>query len=285
VDKQMVKRPKTSQAKPLKTTGDHENGVGPFEERLRNAMRLVDAANALTSPLTRSIDNLLRVVAEAVNASEASVIVRDGNKGGLRFMSAIGEVAEKLLKVKIPPGKGIAGFVFSSGQPVAVSNAAEEESFYAEVDRATGYTTQILLATPLWIRGEVIGVLELINRPGEPPFVPFTPDEMDRAAHFADAIATLVDAYETANLVENMFDRSMKISEENSSPVEELRRWARSVRSAPEHKDMLSMAIALSHIADAGEAERQLCREVVDALGRWAKKRAFSPMEYSSYQP
>jgi len=280
----MKKQPvKQSKKKPVKLA-DRLKAPGPFEERLRNSLRLVDAANALTSPLTRSIENLLRVACEWVNASEASVIVRDGNRGGLKFMSAIGRVAEKLLKVKIPQGKGVAGFVFSSGQPMVVSNAAEEESFYAEVDRATGYTTEILLATPLRIRAEVIGVLELVNRPGVPPFESFTPEEMDLSAHFADAIATLVDAYETANLVENIFDRSMQLADTNSgAPVDELRRWARAVRSAPEHRDMLTMAIALAEIADAGEAERELCRNIVDALGKWSKKKSLSPFEYSSY--
>jgi signal transduction protein with GAF and PtsI domain len=257
---------------------------GPFEQRLRASMRMVEAANALTSPLTRSIENLLQVAAEAVGASEASVVVRDGNKGALKFMSAIGTVAEKLMKVKIPPGKGIAGFVFSSGQPMAVANAAEEESFYAEVDRATGYRTQTLLATPLRVRGEVIGVLELINRPGDPPFSPFTPDEMDQAAHFADAIATLVDAYESARLIETMFDRSLQAEDDSSGfSSDELRRWARTVKSAPEHRDMLVMAMALSDIANAGEAERELCREIVDALGRWTQKRSFGAFEYSAY--
>ena len=212
------------------------------------------------------------------------MIVRDGNRGGLKFLSAIGSVADKLLKVKIPAGKGVAGFVFSSGQPMVVSNAAEEESFYAEVDRATGYTTQILLATPLRIRAEVIGVLELVNRPGAPPYPTFTPEEMDLAAHFADAIATLVDAFETAHLVENIFDRSMQLADsETAAHGDELRRWARSVRSAPEHRDLLIMAIALTEIADAGEAERGLCRNIVDALGKWSRKKSFSPFEYSGF--
>jgi signal transduction protein with GAF and PtsI domain len=254
-----------------------------LERRLQDSIRFVEAANILTSPLKRSIENLLRVAADAVGASEASVIVRDGNKGSLKFLSAIGPVAEQLLRVKIPPGRGIAGFVFTSGQPMVVANAAEEESFYAEVDRATGYTTQTLLATPLKVRNEIIGVLELVNRPGEPPYAPFTPEEMDQSAHFADAIAALVDAYESAKLVEMMFDRSLRETDPDNVTGDELRRWTRNLRSAPEHRDMLAIAAAVSEIAGAGEAERELCREIVDALGKWTKKRAVSQFDYSAY--
>src|SRR5215212_4897791 len=134
------------------------SAVSTFEAQLRDAIRAVDVANLMTSPLKRSIENLLHVAGDALGSDEASVLVRDGNRGGLKFLAAIGEVADKLLKVRIPPGKGIAGFVFASGQPVAVADVAREETFYAEVDRATGYSTQTILATPLRVGGETIGV-------------------------------------------------------------------------------------------------------------------------------
>jgi sigma-B regulation protein RsbU (phosphoserine phosphatase) len=258
-----------------------------FERQLRDALNAVDVANALTAPLTSSIENLLRVAAQAIGSDEASVLVRDGNEGGLKFLVAIGRVADKLMKVRIPPGRGIAGFVFSSGQPVAVADAAQEETFYAEVDRATGYSTQILLATPLRAAGEMVGVLEFVNRLGEPPYQPFSPEEMDRAAHFADAIGTLVDAHETSGLIESLLEHSMKsITLTNRAGKTErvdLRRWLKSIRSAPEHRDLMQMAVSLRDIAGRGEAERELCREVLDALARFTEKRSSSSTSYLSF--
>jgi GAF domain-containing protein len=258
-----------------------------FERQLRDALNAVDVANALTAPLTRSIENLLRVAAQAIGSDEASVLVRDGNEGGLKFLVAIGRVADKLMQVRIPPGRGIAGFVFSSGQPVAVADAAQEETFYAEVDRATGYSTQILLATPLRAAGEMVGVLEFVNRLGEPPYQPFSPEEMDQAAHFADAIGTLVDAHETSGLIEGLLEHSMKsIALTNRAGETEgvdLRRWLKSMRSAPEHRDLMQMAVALRDIAERGEAERELCRELLEALARFTEKRSSSSTSYLSF--
>jgi signal transduction protein with GAF and PtsI domain len=222
-------------------------------------------ANLLTSPLKHSIENLLHVAGAAMGSDEASVLVRDGNRGGLKFLAAIGEVADKLMKVRLPPGKGIAGFVFASGQPVAVADVAREETFYAEVDRATGYSTHTILATPLRVEGETVGVLEFVNRLGDPPYQPFTPAEMDKAAHFADALATLVDAHETAGLVETLFERAVK-SEGGGG---ELVSWLKKVRSAPEHRDLLLLAVRLRDIAGRGEQERALCRDVLEALDRF----------------
>lgn len=255
--------------------------------QLRSAVGAVDVADALTAPLKRSIDNLLRLAAAGVGSDEASVLVRDGNKGGLKFLVAIGEVADKVMKVRIPPGKGIAGFVFSSGQPIAVTDVAQEETFYAEVDRATGYSTQTILATPLRAGGEIVGVLEFVNRLGDPPYQPFSPDEMDQAAHYADAIATLVDAYESAGLVEILFERIVgggKGAKKPETPSgAEVRKWLKKVRSAPEHRDLLLMAMSLRDIATRGDAERELCRDVLDALARYTDKSAASGFSYLGF--
>ena len=254
-----------------------------FESSLRDAIRAVDAANLLASPLKRSIENLLRVAGDAIGSDEASVLVRDGNRGGLKFLVAIGEVADKLMKVRIPPGKGIAGFVFASGQPVAIADVAQEEAFYAEVDRATGYSTQIVLATPLHLEGETIGVLEFVNRLGDQPYKPFTPDEMDRAAYFADAIATLVDAHETAGLIETLFELSVTTSESGKATSRDLLKWLKKVRSAPEHRDLLSLAIHLRDIVSRGDAERNLCREVLEALAHFTEKKSTSSVSYFDF--
>lgn len=262
--------------------------TGAFEAQLRDAIRAVDVANLMTSPLKRSIENLLHVAGDAMGSDEASVLVRDGNLGGLKFLVAIGEVADKLMKVRIPPGKGIAGFVFASGQPVAVADVAQEETFYAEVDRATGYSTQTILATPLRVEGETVGVLEFVNRLGDPPYQPFTPAEMDKAAHFADALATLVDAHETAGLVETLFERAVKASntgdtEHKGKASHDLLKWLKQVRSAPEHRDLLLLAVRLRDIAGRGEAERALCRDVLEALDRFTGKKAASGAGYFSF--
>ncbi|HEX8772266.1 MAG TPA: GAF domain-containing protein [Pyrinomonadaceae bacterium] len=287
----MDKTEKPDSTAPAKKRSRKRSGqtADSFEAQLRATINAVEMAHALTSPLKRSIENLLRLAAQSVGSDEASVLVRDGNEGGLRFLVAIGEVADKLLTLRIPPGKGIAGFVFSSGQPMAVADVAQEETFYAEVDRAVGFSTQTILATPLRVEGEMVGVLEFVNREGDPPYKPFTPDEMDQAAHFADAIATLVDAHESAGLIETLFEHSTKGTAgaqegagAQSSSGEGLRQWLRELQAAPEHRDLLQMAVALRDVASRGDAERELCRDVLDALARFTEKRAATSTGYSA---
>lgn len=245
-----------------------------LERKIRATIETVDLSNALTQPLNNSIREMLKLSAAAMNSEEASVIVRDGED--LRFMIVIGKVADQLTGMKFPSGKGIAGFVFSSGQPMAVADVGQEASFYAEVDQKTGYTTQTLLATPLRFGGDVIGVLEYVNRIGEPPYAPFTAEEMDRAALYAEAVASLVDAYESTSLTEIIGAQmlSAAVTPEQMADFIEVRDWVRALRTSADHQDMIDMAVLLREIATRGPAERQLCREILEAFARHADSKS-----------
>lgn len=238
-------------------------------EKLRAILETGDAANAMTHPLTESIEHLLRITANSLNSEEASIIIRDGDEGDLKFLSAVGQVADKLIGIKIPAGKGIAGFVFSSGQPMVVGDVGQEESFYAEIDKKTGYETQTILATPLRYKDEIIGVLEYVNRIGEPPYAPFSPDEMDKAAIYAEAFASLINAYEASQIIyefgEKMFSGGDKIERLM------LGEWLRSIRSTTEHKEMIELAILVREISVRGEDERKFCREILETFLRYSE--------------
>lgn len=256
-----------------------EHGSNGLDEKLRKLIETVDIANLLTDPLVRSIEDLLTVSAKQIKSAEASVLIRDGDQGDLRFLAAIGSVAEQLLDMKIPAGKGIAGFVLSSGQPMAVSDVGDTETFYAEVDKTTGFSTQSILATPLTHNGEIIGVLEYINRVGEPPFAPFTPEEMDKAALFADAVASLVNAYESAKLFR---DLGQKVLQDDADiDVTEVRQWLDGLRDSAEHREMMDLAVMLREIAGRGDAERELCRDVLEAILKYSDAKAET--SYLSY--
>jgi signal transduction protein with GAF and PtsI domain len=246
-------------------------GDSELNEKLRRLVEVVDAASLLTEPLTESIRELLKVSANEIGAREASVLIRDGEEGDLRFLVATGSVAPQLMTMKIPAGRGIAGFVMSSGQPLAVADVEEEESFYAEVDKATGFSTEMLLATPLRHNDEMIGVLEYVNRADGVQDKPFTPDEMDKAALFAEAVASLVHAYESAKLFRDLGEKI--VGTETDLDVASVREWLGGVRSSPEHREMMDLAVLIREVASRGDSERALCREVLESMLRYADRK------------
>lgn len=231
------------------------------ENKFRAAFEIIEIADALTAPLESAIENLLRQAAAAIDCDEASIIVRDGDE--LRFSCVVGKVADKLRGVKIPQNKGIAGFVFASGQPLAIADAARDANFYAEIDRQTGFSTETILATPLRTANEIVGVLEFVNRVGAPPFAPFTSNEMDRAAVYAEAIAALVDAQKRAAL--NVVFAAKICADAD------LQEWLENLHDAPEHSETLELALLIRRLSSLGEAERRLSREILESCLRYAE--------------
>lgn len=239
-----------------------------------------DVTNSLTAPLKTAIEKLLQSSAVTVGSAAASVLVRDGNEGGLKFLTATSGVTEELLALRLPPGAGIAGLVVSTNQPMAVADVSQEGSFWSEADRRTGFKTITVLATPLRSNNEMVGVLEFVNRPGEPPYPPFTPAEMDHAARFAEPIARLVDVYEMAQLIESLFNQTIKdllqASPVAASSVENLRDWLSESALAGTHRDLAMLWISIHEIVLRGDAERELCRDLLHTLARFTEKRTSS---------
>jgi signal transduction protein with GAF and PtsI domain len=256
-----------------------EEHQSDLTSKLRQLVETLDVARLMTDPLTSSIRDLLAVSAAQLNSEEASVLIRDGDGGDLRFLVATGKVADRLTGVRIPAGKGIAGFVMSSGQPMAVTDVGEESTFYAEVDRQTGYSTQTILATPLRHDGEVIGVLEYVNRLGQPPYRPFTPGEMDQAAVYADAIAAMVNAFETAKLFSDLSDKVLSSS--GTVDFGEVRDWVAGLRGSAENRERLDLAVLLREVAGRGDSERKLCRELLESIVRFSNDK--NETSYLSY--
>ena len=136
------------------------------------------------------------------------------------------------------------------------------------MDKSTGYSTQTILATPLRHNDEIIGVLEYVNRKGDPPYASFTPQEMDKAALCAEAVASLVNAYESAKLFRDLGEKLLADDHEFDLP--EIRQWLGRLRDSAEHKEMLDLAVLLREIASRGDAERTLCRELLESILRFS---------------
>lgn len=92
----------------------------------------------------------------------------------------------------IPTDKGLAGWVFSHGLPAIVSNVRQDDRFDSEIDSLVrqGFDTRSILAVPLHINGELIGVMELINKQSGD----FSSHDMDILTMLANLIAVYLDS-------------------------------------------------------------------------------------------
>jgi GAF domain-containing protein len=153
--------------------------------------RIIEITGALNSTL--NVDELLELImksaSELLDAETSSLLLLDEDSGDLVIHIATGEPGERVERRHVPPGKGIAGAVLESGEPTVVSDAKTDERFYGVMDDATGFETRNMIALPLKVRDQAIGVVEVINkRDGE-----WTDDDKDLAGALANQAAIAID--------------------------------------------------------------------------------------------
>jgi signal transduction protein with GAF and PtsI domain len=101
-------------------------------------------------------------LAQRLGAAACSVALVDGSE--LVFVAASGAGAAEVLGVRIPVGRGIAGWVAASGQGIAVADVARDQRFDQETAQLTGYVPASILAVPVDSDDGTLGVLEVLYR-------------------------------------------------------------------------------------------------------------------------
>src|SRR5271169_5451369 len=109
----------------------------------------------------------------ALDAEGASILLLDRDRNEFYFPYVSDDdaaVAGVVAQLRVPADRGIAGAALQSGKALIVADAQSDPHLYRNVDRETGATTRNIIAVPLISRHGIIGVLEVLNRRGGPPF-------------------------------------------------------------------------------------------------------------------
>ncbi|CAB5087125.1 hypothetical protein D3OALGB2SA_1065 [Olavius algarvensis associated proteobacterium Delta 3] len=107
---------------------------------------------------------IMNHVTRLTNSVGSTLMLVDELTDELVFSIPTGPKAQTLRDIRIPKGKGIAGWVAQKQKPVIVNDVRNDPRFYSEVDSAVGFETQSLLCVPLKARRRLIGVLEVVNK-------------------------------------------------------------------------------------------------------------------------
>jgi GAF domain-containing protein len=113
---------------------------------------------------------LLRSITSAAkdlfNAAACSLALLDEAQENLVFEVASGAGAEDVVGMRVPVNRGIAGWVVTSGQPIAIADVRRDPRFASEVAESTGYVPRSIVAMPLQTEREMLGAIEVLDRAG-----------------------------------------------------------------------------------------------------------------------
>ena len=231
-----------------------EAKVGILERRVAVLERILKISQILTSTL--QLEPLLRLIAQAAteltDTEASSIMLVDKDTGELRFEAINGTKKEEMKPLTVPLEGSIAGWIAREGKPLLVPEVRQDPRFYSQVDETTDFETRSILGVPLQVKGEVIGVLEAINKTGDEIF---TQDDMQTLSTLA-AHATI--AIENARLV----TETQKAYEELS----ELDRLKSEFVAIASHELQTPLAVILGYASFLREEATGVASEQVDAV-------------------
>jgi K+-sensing histidine kinase KdpD len=166
-------------------------------EQVDRLNMLIEASKSVNSAI--EIDKLLGLILEtasrSINADRGTLYMLDTTTGELWSRVAQGN---NIVEIRLPVGKGLAGYVAKTGEVVNITDAYKDPRFNPEIDKKSGYKTHNVLCMPMRDKeGKIFGVFQFLNK-REGPFL--SQDES-----FIDALSVHASiALENARLARDM---------------------------------------------------------------------------------
>jgi GAF domain-containing protein len=118
------------------------------------------------------VDPVLQAIAsaalDATGAAASWVLALEG--ATLRAVGAAGDRAGQLVGAQMPAGSGTAGYVMSSGQPIALAPRGSDARLGDGLGSQLGRRPTSVLCVPCLRDDVVFGALELVDKAGGAPF-------------------------------------------------------------------------------------------------------------------
>jgi len=150
---------------------------------------LIEASAVINSSLDLQevLQAIARSAAVVLRSEASSVLLLDRRRNKLVFRAAVGDPSNSLVGEEFDASLGIAGAVVANAEPALVLDVSSDRRFYSGIDAKSKLTTRGLMAAPLIHRGEVLGVVEVLNKIGSEPY---TEDDLQLLQIFGNLAAS-----------------------------------------------------------------------------------------------
>jgi Nif-specific regulatory protein len=116
----------------------------------------------------QNLDQLLELIiesaAQVVQAKAASLLLVDEKTNTLYFQVATGAKSDEVKEYRVKMGQGIAGHVAETGEPLLITDVANDHRWFKEISESIGFETQSIACVPLIMESRTIGVVQIIDK-------------------------------------------------------------------------------------------------------------------------
>jgi GAF domain-containing protein len=250
---------------------DKDTNEEKLSEQLQRLLKSIEASGRAVLP--GSNDALLKSIVETAarifGAAAASILLVNEEEEALEFKVSTGEADHDLVGTKFPYDKGIAGYVFMTGLPIATSNVKEDKRFNQDFAKSTGYVPNSILATPLTSSDDrIIGVMEVLDKIDA---ASFDIHDMDLMGMFAQQASMAIDQSQQIDKIEQALVQGLKRLAKADKSAELVSTLDQSLSNENTTTDLLELADLFNQISALGIAERKACLQILNAFAEYRK--------------
>ncbi len=221
-----------------------------LDSRIKQFSTLYDVGNLLISTLDQKTvrQRAMEAITKLMKAEAGSLLLVDHKTRELYFEVALGEKGEKVKEVRLRMGEGIAGWVARYGKPLLIDDVTKDRRFQKKVDEKSEFRTRNMICVPVKIKGNVIGVLQAINRiDGN-----FTKEDLQLFQLFSNQVAIALD---NARLYEELREAFYATSEALADAIEK-----RDPYTGGHIKRVLHYSLAIARYLGLSEQEMEVLK-------------------------
>ena len=116
------------------------------------------------------VGNLQSVLSQVISktndifeAEAGSVALLESNGREIVIRAAVGQGADAVRGLRMSTSQGVIGWVVSRQKPALIPNVSQDDRFFADIDKQSGFSTRSIMCVPMQVDGHTIGVIELMN--------------------------------------------------------------------------------------------------------------------------
>lgn len=251
------------------------------EERLGSDAIATLRAIALRAEAARRLDlgsaeAVLRSVVDATvalfQAEAASIALYDAATDRLVFRVAAGEQGQGVVGLSVPPSQGLVGYVYTTGQALALSDVERDARFGRAFAGQTGYVPRSIVAVPLADEHGTIGVLEVLDKRDE---VAFSLRDIELASVFARQAAIAISASRVERDVASLLATVITaLAGPDAGGVDEIVAAATSGLEGDEGSPLWALVEQVARVRRADPAQLDLVADLLSVLADHAERGA-----------
>lgn len=220
----------------------------------------------------RLLQSIVDATVRLFDAEASSIAIFEADPDRLVFRVAAGAHGAGAIGMSVPPTQGIAGYVYSTGQALALSDVAADPRFNRSAAEKTGYVPRSIAAVPLLDENGSVGVLQVLDKRGD---AAFNLHDMELLGVFANQAATAIAATRVQRDLPSLLRAALSQLDADLSDeqIEDVVSAAAANLDAAEEAPLWRVADAVARTNDLGEGEQALVAEILTAVAAHASRR------------